>query len=946
MLFNFQSNKLRKHLLLGSALCAATLGFFSCTPDYNYDEDQPSGLNTIYGYMVDQGNYKNFLQLIDDLGETETLSKTGSKTLFIADDAAFATFYANNKWGVKNYEGLTLTQKKLLLRSAMIDNPYPISMMSSVQGPIEGECMRRTASLQTYDSVLVVSTSDPQIPQTSYWTNLAQTHDTIVLFKDFSGAAPMIHFLPRFLEQNMITGTDVDFLYNDPAGTHVSDDAYVNDCKVVEANIFCKNGFLHKINKVMLPLDNMAEVIRTKPQLGKYSALVERFSAPFYDYTITREYNRIYNTDIDSVYQKAYFAVRGNQSTGMTSTGRKLDKDGNASVAQIKFDPGWNRYQPGTINDNNRDELMEDMGCMLVPTDDAIDDWWNNGGGKVLKDNFGTLDKVPDDVINKLIDNNMLKSFVASVPSKFNAVLNDAAMEMGITTADVDSVFLACNGAVYQTNKVFAPMSYSSVMFPAIVTENMKIIKTAIENLEFEAYLNSMVSRYSFFIPINDGMLTFIDPVTLPQSETHIWKFSYDPKAKTDFAKIRATVYLAERQPDGTWLQGDSLRQIVGSGVSDQIYDRLEDLLDNIIVIGDLEQGKEFYQTKGKNFIKIGGAFNVPGQMTVAGGWQIEQGVPETVTGIYNMENGKSYVINTPLYTAHKSVSDVLIDRDTINGGDGEFSEFLTMLNECNALSTNTNSKVGWSSVSRNGNLIYIPEGTNSGSVNYLLNTYHYTMYIPTNAAMQEAYAKGLPTLDMLDEAMEIDADDSTVVVVAPGDTIFYENITDSAAHLRKVMLDFVKYHIQDNSIFIDNGFDNGNYETAKTNPATGRSFKLTVTTDNTQMTVKGICTPSQPINQSKMYNQMAREYWLNNNNVQSASMLETSSSVVLHAIDHPLLYKYYPEGVSVKETDPETGNVVTKTYPITTHYANQFIYSPNEIYTEVEDEAASKKRK
>lgn len=62
--------------------------------------------------MVDAGNYKNFLQLIDDLGETETLSKTGSKTLFIADDDAFAAFYANNEWGVKSYDQLSDAQKK------------------------------------------------------------------------------------------------------------------------------------------------------------------------------------------------------------------------------------------------------------------------------------------------------------------------------------------------------------------------------------------------------------------------------------------------------------------------------------------------------------------------------------------------------------------------------------------------------------------------------------------------------------------------------------------------------------------------------------------------------------------------------------------------------------------------------------------------------------------
>jgi len=72
----------------------------------------------------------------------------------------------------------------------------------------------------------------------------------------------------------------------------------------------------------------------------------------------------------------------------------------------------------------------------------------------------------------------------------------------------------------------------------------------------------------------------------------------------------------------------------------------------------------------------------------------------------------------------------------------------------------------------------------------------------------------------------------------------------------------------------------------------------------------------------------MAREYWLNNKSVESATLIETSSSVVLHAIDHPLLYKYY-EGEDL--TLPEN---------------NQFIYSPFEVYKEEEDTAAETKRK
>jgi hypothetical protein len=358
--------------------------------------------------------------------------------------------------------------------------------------------------------------------------------------------------------------------------------------------------------------------------------------------------------------------------------------------------------------------------------------------------------------------------------------------------------------------------------------------------------------------------------------------------------------------------------------------------------------------TKGKNFVKVEGTVDVPGQMKVLGGWQIENDQPLTVSSVYNMENGKSYIIDMPVYTAHKAVSDVLVEHDVDFGGDGEFSKFYELLRECGALATVAGKKgLNWSSTSKNGNLIYIPENSEE-SVNYLLNTYHYTIYVPTNDAMDEAFAKGLPTMAMLDEAIEIDASEDTILCFnAQGDTIFwdeagvkankgsgvevgapkyYYQVIDSAAHLRKVMLDFVKYHIQDNSIFVDkvvgDEFASGRYESAKTNPNTGRSYKLTVTNDGTDLTVQGVCSNAQKVNKEKMYNTMAREYWLNKAKVEEATLLETSSSVVLHAIDHPLLYKYY-EGTDL--TLPEN---------------NQFIYSPFEVYKEEEEVAAETKRK
>ena len=79
---------------------------------------------------------------------------------------------------------------------------------------------------------------------------------------------------------------------------------------------------------------------------------------------------------------------------------------------------------------------------------------------KVDKDQYGSWDNVPNDVIVELINNNMLSSFVESVPSKFGSILNDANDPMGVDKADIDSVWLGCNGAVYLTNKVYSPTSF------------------------------------------------------------------------------------------------------------------------------------------------------------------------------------------------------------------------------------------------------------------------------------------------------------------------------------------------------------------------------------------------------------------------------------------------------------------------------------------------------
>ena len=81
-----------RHLavLAAGVLLAGSSAFMSCTDEYDLDERTPEGWGaSIYSWLDDQGNYTNTVRMIEELGYKEVLAKTGSKTLFVANDEAY-----------------------------------------------------------------------------------------------------------------------------------------------------------------------------------------------------------------------------------------------------------------------------------------------------------------------------------------------------------------------------------------------------------------------------------------------------------------------------------------------------------------------------------------------------------------------------------------------------------------------------------------------------------------------------------------------------------------------------------------------------------------------------------------------------------------------------------------------------------------------------------------
>lgn len=838
-------------------LVASCLFYTSCREDYYLDEEEPTWLGeSIYGFLKEKGTYNYFVRLIDDLDYTEVLSKTGSKTLFVVDDATFDAFFKENEWGVSSYEQLSESQKKVLLNSSMLNNVYFSDMLGYASGRLEGRTIRRTSAVSIYDNLYKMPGGE--LPESPYWNQYRNSG--IVLLKD-NTPAPLVNFTHDYLVANnlapedyiLITGQDASYTYD-------KNDVFINGVRIAEPNLKCKNGVVHRMERLITPLTNMAEVVTNDTTVTRFSQLLDRFAAPYYSYTASLEYQRIYG-GTDSVFVKKYMATHGH-NTGLSgnfinTSGNEIQISAPADTivdSYLKMDPGWNTFASSDIVAMN-----QDMGVMFVPSDKALEAYWNGGGGEFLKDRFGSWENVPNYVIDDFLNNHMKPSFVASVPSKFDQVKNDGQVEMGVEKEHVERAILCCNGVVYITNRVFPPVSYVAVSAPTLVNEDMKIMRWAIERYGFDAYLLSMDSYYSFILPTDDAFKAYLDPLSVAQGEPEMWEFYYDERTKN--VKAKAYEYDLETRTIGA--------EKTPAPTSAQVDDRLEDIIDHHIIVDTIDlshDGKIFYRNKANGTVRVD--VNPQGGYNVFGGYQIESQQPihvttENIKDQTKEGNGKTYIVPSVMMTSLQSAYAAI----TAQAGDAEnpgpFYEFHKLMNEAG--------------------VFYTDEDFSSfGQTVEAFNTYHYTMYIPSNEAVKAAIEAGLPTMEDAEE----------FILTQEENYSFDED--DYRDSIRSMIADFVNYHIQDNSVYVGGGNNVGNYETSTLDAETGTFCRLSVKGSNSGISIVDGAGNSHSVDTSDpaLYNIMTRDYLFDNSDLQASTQIETSSFAVIHRIKDALYHE------------------------------------------------------
>lgn len=247
----------------------ALLSLSACKDDFGGYYNQPSYVSSSSDEVLkSRSDCKTYLKLVNKTLFNKQVEGSGQYTFMVPTDDAFDAFFANNPYGYKSVDDIPVDVASRMVSSWMMYNSYPCDTLANV---LEGFNTWSTNSAfkhrsPSYD-VLRQETLDGvsyQIYEFPFPTSSFGLENNAPTWNNY-------RFLPifttRFNDNNSITAAD----WKKVVGSEFSPYGNYLDAGIVDAgsgaanpgDLFCQNGVIHLVNKVVMPLENMDAVIRT-----------------------------------------------------------------------------------------------------------------------------------------------------------------------------------------------------------------------------------------------------------------------------------------------------------------------------------------------------------------------------------------------------------------------------------------------------------------------------------------------------------------------------------------------------------------------------------------------------------------------------------------------------------------------------------------------------------
>ena len=847
---------------------------------------------TLLQELIEDGNFTTYVRLMcdPDVNLGQYLSDNATRTTaYASDDKAWERFFRQNAelptddyWhGATSYDALTCEQKNLLARYSLLTYLYKAEDLTTDLRPIsywepqsqywepQGHVMRRKNLTEPINQI--VNLPAEEVPHTysatekDYWERFRKENGGNGLLLATDATSAMTFVMDKaFLNNNKITDDDYRIVY----GKEIKDgDILVGESPLREVDGITKNAYLNVVSDVIRPRRSMAEVIRTNGKTDIFSHMLDRYSAPFYSQELTEQYRELHPSSQDSVFVKRYFSDNsaghakldvepGPNGTTLPYHPYKDDTSKDI-IPYLRFDPGWNEYHDDYVAE-------KDMAAMFVPSDEVLWKYFTEGGGMqfirtyyikegtdeeipyqrptTVDDLYRQIDYIPLGTLRSLINIIMFRSFVGTVPSKMTE-LRDDAQEPFFYPEDIDKIdtcILASNGAVYVMDEIYGPLDYTSVTSPAYISTTNNIMKWAIYDerymgLNYHAYLKDRQSEFTFFLPSDDAMQYYYDPVSMKSRAPRVLTMTY--KNQTFPITARGFNYNSPYNVKGdlslVGTIGNALQGMNATINQSDIINRLKDILESHTIVHDgtnpIRSEDNYYVSKNGNAIKI--IRDEEGNIIEAkGGFQIENernGIVSSTPGITSnivtksfdgLWNGQTYVLDSPLVPTYRSVwsiftNDMMEDQYYNPYGYSDeaweqnpyrafyelcmFPGSERLIKGCGLVSQTLTTEEQKSAMKK---FRIFTNTDNANGLDYnvqFFNNYHYTIFVPTNDAIKDAIAKGLPTWEDIEKDYNSHCNSEGNLQTSEDSLRIQTKIT--------YLTNFIRNHFADSSVFADN---------------------------------------------------------------------------------------------------------------------------------------------
>ncbi len=403
--------------------------------------------------------------------------------------------------------------------------------------------------------------------------------------------------------------------------------------------------------------------------------------------------------------------------------------------------------------------------------------------------------------------------------------------------------------------------------------------------------------QFALFVPTDEGYM-FPQPISFLSRRPRVCKFKLKERITGANANpIEAVLY---QYNASTGEIGNSFKTESMSN-SDIVNEMQQHLLQHTVFferpedkVAGIRSGNEYFKTLLGTYIRVNND-----SMCVQGAYQMESEAAGHSTYTHSQivetkqkQNGIIYKVDSPIVYPAQNTYDVLSD-------DGKFVDdtYLEFFNLCQGLNDDIlirafqleqYSGSTLTTLLDNHCIFHTHNGTAVGNILSFFNNHDFTLYVPTNEAIHQAVADGLPTPESIETLYNESADEEGNV----SETVRLE--------LRKQVLEllnFIRYHFHFGSEVADQlPFAARTHNTPVVLPETLTTPKLTVSSNGngTLSVTDAMGNVRHVIDAHK--NVFVREVWANKTLDSALNMnginVQSSSPGVIHLIDGVLRYK------------------------------------------------------